>query len=231
MRFTLLTDPLSNPKTTKNAWKGYWTASLALAPVTEGGGANLCPASTPGCTTSCLYRAGRGQMERTRKARIRRTEMWNAHPDWFLAALHADLMLLQIEAAAHGLKPACRLNVFSDIAWERYDLLDRFPDTQFYDYTKRRDRVELDNYHLTFSRSDLNWSVCQFQLSQLNRNVSAVFLNALPNAYRGWPVIDGDLHDLRWLDPSPCIVGLRAKGPAAREDHTGFVIRDHLPAT
>jgi hypothetical protein len=37
-------------------------------------------------------------------------------------------------------------------------------------------------------------------------------------------VIDGDANDLRFLDPSPCIVGLRAKGKGARSDRTGFVL-------
>lgn len=28
----------------------------------------------------------------------------------------------------------------------------------------------------------------------------------------GYPVIDGDEHDLRFLDPTPCVVGLKPKG-------------------
>lgn len=35
---------------------------------------------------------------------------------------------------------------------------------------------------------------------------------ALPAQYLGVPVVDGDKSDARWLDPSPAIVGLRAKG-------------------
>ena len=33
-----------------------------------------------------------------------------------------------------------------------------------------------------------------------------------------------DRNDLRFLDPSPCIVGLKAKGKGARDDRTGFVL-------
>ena len=40
----------------------------------------------------------------------------------------------------------------------------------------------------------------------------------------GYPVIDGDRNDLRFLDPAPCIVALRAKGAGARRDTTGFVL-------
>jgi hypothetical protein len=38
------------------------------------------------------------------------------------------------------------------------------------------------------------------------------------------PVIDGDDHDARFLDPKGVVVGLRAKGLAC-VDTTGFVIR------
>jgi hypothetical protein len=36
------------------------------------------------------------------------------------------------------------------------------------------------------------------------------------------PVVNGDEHDLRFLDPKGCIVGLKAKGNAKR-DTSGFV--------
>jgi hypothetical protein len=45
-----------------------------------------------------------------------------------------------------------------------------------------------------------------------------------PRTFWGYPVIDGDGNDLRFLDPRACIVGLRAKGKGARMDRTGFVI-------
>jgi hypothetical protein len=40
------------------------------------------------------------------------------------------------------------------------------------------------------------------------------------------PVIDGDKTDLRFTDPTPCIVGLRAKGRATKaETDNPFVIQ------
>ncbi|MCH8014657.1 MAG: hypothetical protein IH823_07785 [Candidatus Dadabacteria bacterium] len=49
---------------------------------------------------------------------------------------------------------------------------------------------------------------------------------ALPQTWQGINVFDGDLDDLRFLDPSNVIVGLRAKGKAKKETATatGFVI-------
>jgi hypothetical protein len=40
--------------------------------------------------------------------------------------------------------------------------------------------------------------------------------------YGSVPVVDGDLTDVRFFDPSSVIVGLSAKGRAKR-DETGFV--------
>jgi len=51
----------------------------------------------------------------------------------------------------------------------------------------------------------------------------------LPIEFLGVPVIDSDAHDLRYLDPIGVIVGLRAKGRAARRTRRGtpsaFVVR------
>jgi hypothetical protein len=47
----------------------------------------------------------------------------------------------------------------------------------------------------------------------------------------GYPVIDGDGNDLRFLDPAPCIVALKAKGAGARRDTTGFVLDANLAAS
>jgi len=37
-------------------------------------------------------------------------------------------------------------------------------------------------------------------------------------------MVDGDVHDMRFLDPKGSIVLLKAKGDAKR-DHSGFVVR------
>jgi len=223
--YRLLTTDDANPKMKKNQALGFITAGLTLAPARQlDPNLNLCPAHSPGCAQACLFWSGRGSMSRTRNARLQRTAHWRDHPEWFLKSLRADLEALIINATDVGMKPACRLNVTSDIAWEQFRIPDEFPTIQFYDYTKRRDRkVKTDNYHLTFSRSELNHRLVVPTL-QLGQNVSVVFRNELPKEYAGYPVIDGDLHDCRWLDPTPTIVGLRAKGPRGQVDTTGFVV-------
>ena len=59
-------------------------------------------------------------------------------------------------------------------------------------------------------------------------NVAMVFNvkdeTELPSEYMGFPVINGDEHDLTFLHGNGVIVGLKAKG-AAKKDTTGFVIQ------
>ena len=50
--------------------------------------------------------------------------------------------------------------------------------------------------------------------------------NGLPKTYLGFRVINGDSHDLRFLDPKGVIVGLSPKGNKAKKDTSGFVIQN-----
>ena len=80
------------------------------------------------------------------------------------------------------------------------------------------------NYHLTFSRTESNWSDC-LRVLAAGKNVAAVF-DKVPASYEGFTVIDGDKHDLRQLDPKGgVIVGLSPKGRKAKKDTSGFVVR------
>jgi hypothetical protein len=94
-----------------------------------------------------------------------------------------------------------------------------FPEVQFYDYTKHPKPWlrTLPNYHLTFSHSGHNVADC-LEALQHGINVAVVFSTRrgepLPETWNGSPVIDGDLHDCRFLDSAGVVVGLRAKGMA-----------------
>ena len=55
-------------------------------------------------------------------------------------------------------------------------------------------------------------------------NKAVVFRNKdLPSTFKGVKVIDGDKHDMRFLDETNVVVGLKAKGKAKLDD-SGFVI-------
>jgi hypothetical protein len=127
-----------------------------------------------------------------------------------------------------GMKPAIRLNGTSDLPWLAMELAAAFPEVEFYDYTKHPKPWlrTLPNYHLTFSHSGHNMQDCSEALEH-GINVAVVFTTrrgeALPETWNGFPVIDGDLHDCRFLDPKGVVVGLRAKG-AAKGSPSPFVV-------
>jgi hypothetical protein len=108
--------------------------------------------------------------------------------------------------------------------------MEHFPTVQFYDYTPSLKRVMNfltgkfpKNYHLTFSRKEDNDSAVDIVLGN-GGSIAAVFAKKLPKKYKGKKVISGVDHDLRFLDPKNCVVGLVALG-RGRKDTSGFVIR------
>lgn len=219
-----------NPKLMKGEKKGYLSFVLHLAPANLSG-KEVCPKRTAGCTEACLNTAGRGGMYKKgettnmiQQARIRKTKMFFEQREEFLAQLEADIRLGIKQAEKKGMIPAFRLNGTSDIAWEKYGIIEKFPEVQFYDYTKMNNRKvkHLNNYHLTFSKADGNDMDVRIAASN-GLNVAVVFKKELPAQYIGRPVVNGDDTDLRFLDPKGVIVGLKAKGKA-KKDTTGFVV-------
>ena len=109
------------------------------------------------------------------------------------------------------------------------NIFDHYPAVEFVDYTKndkRFDRALPANYHLTFSRSETNEAKATELLAR-GVNVAVVF-ESLPSEWQGFTVIDGDLHDLRQLDPRGArgfVIGLTPKGRKAKRDQSGFVVR------
>lgn len=219
----------TNAKTVKGQRKGYLTGILYLAPGKLSGLINVCPNASIACDNLCLYYAGRGAFNSVQKARTAKTIFYVKDREAFLATLKENVTAVIRKAKAKKMTPVIRLNGTSDIGWERYTVIQAFKKTRFYDYTKSFARMMafLDgklpsNYSLTFSRSETNESQC---LEILNRggNVAVVFRKALPTHWKGYPVINGDENDLRFLDPKGVVVGLTAKGKA-KSDTSGFVV-------
>lgn len=226
IKLNLLTAPNANAKLAKSESEGYWSYSLSLAPH-KLSGRNVCSSASEGCSKSCVAYAGRGSMSNVIAARKRKTNLFFENRDYFLTLLKFDIALAKSHAAANGMKPCFRLNAFSDLPWERFGIMEEFEDCAFYDYTKHVERMrsylrdELPpNYHLTFSLSESNSDQAN-EVMVGGGNVAVVF-SSLPDSWRGVDVIDGDVNDLRFLDPEPCIVGLVAKGKG-KKDKTGFV--------
>jgi len=219
----LLSDGKTNAKLAKSnkSGKGYLTVGLSLAPHSSSG-YNVCPAASEGCKSNCLYYQGRGRFNNVAKARIAKTKFFYENRPAFLAQLSKEITAWEKKATKLGLILAVRLNVLSDIAWEQYLDLSQWPNVQFYDYTKMYKRLGKTptNYHLTFSKSEVNTDLCRLALER-GFNVAVVFQH-VPDTWGCWPVFDGDETDLRFLDGFG-VVGLKAKG-SAKKDQTGFVL-------
>ena len=218
----------NNAKTVKGQKKGYKTAILYLAPSTQSG-FQVCPMASEGCKKACLYTAGHGAFSNVQQGRINKTR-------WFMQDRQSFLTQLRKEISNHikncdkkGYIPCVRLNGTSDISWENYDIIQAFPNVQFYDYTKIYKRALKyvngqypSNYHITYSLNEDNRAHA-FEILKMGGNISAVFRKELPKKYNGFKVIDADETDLRFTDPRNVICGLKAKGEA-RTDYSGFVL-------
>jgi hypothetical protein len=226
----------SNAKTVKGQAEGYMTAILYLAPhKIADGKTDLCPYSTVGCRAGCLYTAGRGQMSTVQQARIARTKYFINHRLTFMWDLEKEIEKFVKKAEKKGLIPVVRLNGTSDIDWNFYyyancdwqnkkTIFNRFPNVQFYDYTKdvkKYYRNNIPNYHLTYSYNE-NTS------KDIKGNVVVVMDKpTYENALISSDAIDGDAHDLRFLDEPGRLIVLKAKGKARHDKH-GFVWKGAL---
>lgn len=225
-----------NAKTSKGEDLGYLTGILYMAPADIVDGVNVCKFASKGCKEACLYSAGRGKFSNVQAARKAKTEFFRDNQADFMMSLVWSIQKVIRQAERQGLKPCIRLNGTSDISWEDIEVIDEknifelFPTIQFYDYTPNHTRVDAltgkwKNYHLTFSRKESRSNHIQAEkLLAAGVNVAAVFRDSA-KAVEKLGAIDGDLHDLRFLDPKGHIVALKAKG-AAKDDNTGFVIQN-----
>ena len=214
-----------------NAAYWYLTGILYLAPASESRVMNTCAMASEGCKKACLFTAGRAAfIPAIIEARIRKTQWLFADRAGFIAQLRKDVAALVRKAAKLGLKPAVRVNGTSDLPWIPMQLSAEFPTVQWYDYSKLpkpwlRTR---GNYHITFSLSETNKAEALDALSH-GVNVAVVFNTKkgqpLPPTWEGFEIINGDAHDLRFLDARPdraVVIGLYAKGQA-KKDRSGFV--------
>ena len=228
---------VENAKTTKGEILGWLTGILYLAPHSLSGVMNVCLFATAACIAACLGPgAGRGIFPNVRAARVAKTKLLHAARELFIACCRYDVQKLVKRAAKLGLKPCVRFNGTSDLPWLPMMMARQFPDVMFYDYTKLpkpylRTRA---NYHITFSYSGENMAETMDAL-QHGVNASVVFQIAkgkpLPETWNGYRVIDGDLHDLRFIDresmlpgETALIVGLRAKGIAKKQTSPFIVL-------
>lgn len=222
---------IANTKTMKGEKYGYQTYIMHLAPSTLSG-YQVCPMASPGCAEACLNLSGMGRFSNVQAARIAKTRYFFEDRKAFMAQLVKEIGAAIRKSQKAGLKAVFRLNGTSDIRWEQYavvkdgveyrNVMEAFPTTQFYDYTKLTNRNFIpSNYHLTFSRSEVN-EMKVLEVMRSGLNVAVVF-DTIPDKWMGVKVVDGTETDLRFLDEDFVVVGLKANGKA-KKDASGFVV-------
>jgi len=202
---------------------GELTLTLYLAPA-KMSGYEVCPGRNAECTRLCLNQSGKNIGPQKVKgdfinhSRITKTRLFFEERDFFMDWMIAEIEAAKRKAIRMTYKLSIRLNNTSDISPEEFtrngkNILEMYPEIQFYDYTKVPSRVDLmkkyPNYDVTFSYTGYNLSKCQEML--LNKIRVAVVFKNVPEEWQGYPVIDGDAYDMRYKDAKAVIVGLKYK--------------------
>ena len=233
----------ADAKTIKGNKKGFMTAIQYLSPY-KSSGVNLCPnAKNANCHEACLVSSGR--MVMAVDARLRRTKLYLTNQAEYFNQLTKEITAFIKRAERKGLTPLVRLNGTSDIRFENIgfysegvyyrNIMERFEDVQFYDYTKIPNREKSingvqnfpTNYDLTFSYSGAKgFEKFNDRALKEGKRVAVVFdkVENIPLTFLGRKVVSGDETDIRHLDPVNTIVALYAKGKA-RKDESGFVVK------
>ena len=137
----------------------------------------------------------------------------------FLAHLDDEITRFANGCRKRGSKAVIRLygTHDGDILADAPGIVDAHPDVMFNDYTKlpiATGKVR-DNVYRCKSATGLTTreEFLDHAVQGLNHAVpfNLKRTDPLPEFYYGIPVIDGDLHDLRFTDPDGVLVGLRFK--------------------
>lgn len=255
--YTLLANPFgkanNNTKIRKSLGiDGYATASLSLAPsdtasVFSDRYENLCPmAKRAKCEAVCLMSSGLGGIHSAAAiGRLAKSVFFIDHKDLFVNLLRRELDRFELACKKRNLDAAARLNVLTDILWERMGLIEDYPRIQFYDYTKIPTRGTSTAWHYMMSNYDvthsLSWAITKLEdfryLDDMKRYAMVVdtytydrLFKANPDAkyqlsdsYRqdtigsdGFIFINGDKHDLTFLWRTRTVLILKAKGRARK---------------
>jgi len=207
----------SSQKIEKGKKENFDTLVLYLA-AGKNAGVEVCKFASTGCRLACLVASGHALIEeRAGKntiavSRIVKTWLTVYRKDIAEAILIQEIASAKKRAEKKGKRFSVRLNGTSDL--EFYNVINSFPEIQFYDYTKDPERFELPNYHLTFSYADMSKARVKHYKQALKRGQSIAFpviasdfeeACSLPDCY------SMDTTDLRFLDSAGKYGILKAK--------------------
>jgi len=215
----------ANTKLKKSSKGVYNVAGLSLMPSIK-----FCPMSVKaGCFELCLKSAGRGRFNNVVNARNNKSNFYNNDYDLFMTLLRYELELHIMNCKKNNVNPSARLNVLSDIPYEKTDIFNEYEEIYFYDYTKRANRLEacnrINNYKLMFSYSGRDAYLNQVSKAlDFSNPIAVVFRNTFPKFFLGREVFDGDLSDIDNSTKYNKVIGLKAKGSLAKNSFNDFVV-------
>ena len=116
---------------------GYLTYGIHLAPASLSG-FNVCKDASAGCAAACLNTAGMGVFSNVQKARIEKTRLFFKDKQAFFNQLVKEIRSAILSARKKNLVSCFRLNLTSDLPWEKIkfdgrSILNHFPQVMFYD--------------------------------------------------------------------------------------------------
>ena len=233
---------VNSAKVEKGLKYGYLNAVCYLAPAREAGlGLTVCPWAGA-CEGPCLRDTGRMRFPEAHKARVCRTVWWYLARPSFITRVEFEIRRLERKAQRENLEVVVRMDGTSDLPWHKWIGMAAFPKVKFNDYTKGPVSADLpSNYRKIYSLSEGPTSA-QYAFETLRAGGTvAVVVAGTTDRLRdardvqrkildrgslwGFPVVDGDAHDIRAIDPKGVIVILHAKG-GALTDRSGFVKRE-----
>ena len=226
---------VDSPKAVKAQKYGWLNAINYMAPHSLAGVGNLCPNASAGCIALCLgeHSGNAALYPAVLKSRIAKAQLLMRDRQAFLKEMTAGIRRARATAQHQKLRT---LRAFErrdryrvgapgagDLRRQCRSSICRLHQVAQRALEHARGQLPA-NYHLTFSRSETNEADC-LRVLEAGGNVAVVFAGAFPAEYLGFPVIDGDDHDLRHLDGRGVVVALSPKGRKAKADNSGFVVR------
>lgn len=211
---------LTTNKKLEKSVPGFIIKGLALAPhKIANGKTNVCPWAGE-CARTCIWTSGLNKLQTAIDSKIEKTLFFIRDREGFIAQLSDEITREKQSAKRQGKKLALRLNLFSDVLWEKIapELFTDHQDVQFYDYTKAPAGVRTPpaNYRLTYSYSERSTPEDIAHYSKAG-SIAVVF-SSRPVKWNGMRVFDADQNDSRWQDQPGTVAGLVPKNGLAKAE-------------
>ncbi len=225
---------------------GYLTGVCYMSNAVKIAGVATCShAVKAGCVEPCLAMSGHMSLAGAVEARADRLSLLIKDTALFFEILSRELKALEKAAKRKRFKVAGRLNGTTDLDWTRITfngatIFEHFPRITWYDYTKNPKIAQAYSdrgVSVTFSYYKKAATADLLHLLDRGVNIAIAYRDTLPITQsiggRSVEVINGDLHDLRFLDKKGAIVGLKYKNQTmhkkaaevnATAHESGFII-------